>query len=178
LDADRNREIARRIYRKHKEVFDFIYASLPNLVDATVESCMNLVAERSDLLPLRHRIFRSKAWTETPPLRDLLKESESLVYFEVTITSDIRLWLYLSSGPEETRQRIFDAAHAAGAPFSPRNELTSTFTYLLREVLVSKDECAELPAEECGRLAAERLAGFLDVNLKSIDQVLMTAAEG
>src|SRR6185437_11358988 len=137
---------------------DFIINSIPNKSNTIYEACMALVQEWKGLSKLSRRGFTNGLWGSSPLIPP---DNPNLVYFEISVDSETILFLYLGPTDQpDVRKRIYDLAREASPPFSPRFELTGSYTFLVREILLSKVEMDRSSAEECANLARERLRGF------------------
>jgi hypothetical protein len=178
LDEDRNREIALKLYQKHQEVFDYIIASVPRLGDIIATACMEVVGERDDVVRLGFpRSFKPAALLGKPVVGEIQGDAARALYFEISIGGEVKLYLYLGPGPAALRERIYAAAGAAGAPFSPKPALTPFWTSLLAEKLVSRTEMKRLSPAEASRLAQERLVSFLDANLVAVALTVLSVVD-
>ena len=135
---------------------------------------MEVIRERDDVVAIAERHFKSQAWIGQPILGDPGNETAETVYFEISSGSEAKLMLYLGPAPQPFRERLFAAAKSAGSPFAVKADLTPQWTQLLRYMLVSKSEVAELTGDQCGELAVKRLITFLDENLRRIDSVVLS----
>lgn len=178
LDEDKNRDVARQLYLKHKEVFDFVFSSIPKVEEETLSACMALVNERGDLFALNARQFKSSSWLGKAIIGKAKGEPAQAVYFELSPGQEMKLVLYLGPGPKDYRARLYNAAKAAGAPFSPNPEFTPQWTYLLRTTILAKAERTQKTPAQCAEIARERLNNFLNEHLQTIDDLVLSVVVG
>lgn len=170
-------ELCRRIYRRHRQALDLIYEHRPDRQEEIRIILEELVAAHPELIPdhstKTYTRFIPAAW-DTPLLQQGKGwiPSGRMLLCEFENTPDkLRLKVVLGPGPDELRERAFDAI-AREKPFRTYRSLAEKWnTIFIREFLNQSDYKVSTIAELEAKIN-ERWQQFLTQDLPRLTEVI------
>ena len=179
-------EIAKRVYRKHKDALDFIFEQRP---DAQLERSESIAAllSRDGRIEGVHRTkslirFFPVAWADirafnSTPMNDWTKTGRSLAFEVQNSTDGVRMVIVI--GPTDdgsVRREILDCAHGNADMFpGARPSLSPKFTQIYSRNMVDRRTLNGQPEETVMNRLETELQGFLDQEFESIVATLADA---
>ncbi len=167
-------KLAADFYKRHKLALDFIFEQRPDgrrelyeLTKGMIEKKQDLVLEPSNNTYLRFlpKIWigeikeRGKGWTS----------SGHVLLFELIHNEDnLRLVLTIGPGPQNFRQKIFDAFRASTNPRANVQQLAPNFSRIWAKSLLSKSHYHDATPQDLFDMAQKRFAEFENQDLPPI----------
>lgn len=179
-------EIAKRVYRKHKDALDFIFEQRPDAQLERSEFIADLLSGDGRIEDV-HRTkslirFFPVAWTtirafNSTPMNDWTKTGRSLAFEVQNATDAVRMIIVIGPADDgSVRREILDCAHRNAELFpGARPSLSPRFTQIYSRALVGRETLNSQPEESViGRLE-NGLRGFLDQEFERIVDTLAEA---
>lgn len=182
------RALARRLYERHKEAFEFVFASRPEpdsligAAKALLQGDDNLVSDRETKTIVR---FTLRSWLEIPELnacpstawthtgRSLLWEIKNPVEDRVSVA------LIIGPAEAELRTRIYNAALALPKIFQgivkPMGRQWAT---IFTRDLISPNSVRDMNQEEKTAVLKQRWNDFRGTDLLELEKAVLTLVEG
>ena len=175
-------QLAKRIYRKHKQALDLIYEYRPDQQESIREILENLIKSESRLI-LDHSsksyirfgvnnwdvplLLEGEGWTR----------SKRMLLFEFANTPDrLALKFIIGPGPIETRQKLFDLATANKPFLKPSfSALGKSFSTIYSHEYLSSKAYENNDVDEMEQTIKKKWKQFVDSDLGKIRDILKSA---
>lgn len=179
VDSD-IQQLARQIYRKHKEAIDLIIEARPDVqqqVRDIVESIMK------DFPGLKPDISAKSFIRYYPPKWDLVQEllqgegwteTGRMLLFEFRNGSNLSLHLVLGPGPDRVRERVYKLAQREKGLFTVRGKLMPYWKSLYRKAILSSHDYDEpdfeAMREKIGQVITQFMSDDLEPLVRAVQQ--------
>jgi len=172
-------DLCRRIYRKHQRAFNLIYEYRPDRQGEIGELLKGLIEDQHSLVLDRtvksYINFGVREWDVPILLQgDGWTRSKRMLLFEFHNSED-RLWLHLviGPGPQDTRQRLMDMAHANKPPFKPSQKaLAKKWNAIYERQILTPTDYEETAAEDIESEINKKWLQFLEHDLPQIMSIM------